>query len=140
MAVGELIEGRLTNSVIGAFYDAYNGLGYGFYERFCIMALEREILSRGHRVQREVTVPVMYKGEILGRQRLDMVVDEKLVVEVKASQYLHPRDSRQVFNYLRATNLTIGLLFHFGPTPRFYSVIHREDVTKVPGSQRHRVT
>jgi len=123
MAVGELLEARLTHSVIGAFYEVYNALGFGFLEHLYDTALERELVARGHRVAREVPVRVMYKGEELGIQRIDLIVDEKLVVETKSKYELHRALPRQLFNYLRATNLEIGLLFHFGPEPRFHRVI-----------------
>lgn len=115
----QLFEPDLTHSVIGAFYEVYNHLGFGFLEHLYVMALERELRTRGHQVGREVGVRVMYKGEELGIQRLDMIVDEKLVVEVKAMLTLHKDAGRQVYNYLRASNLEIGILLHFGREARF---------------------
>jgi GxxExxY protein len=125
MARGELIEERLTHSVIGAFFDVYNTLGYGFLEHVYVMALERELIARRHRVAREVAVRVHYKGHELAEQRLDMIVDEKLVVEIKSTHELHRAANRQVYNYLRSTSLEVGLLLHFGPEARFYRLIHR---------------
>jgi GxxExxY protein len=119
----DLLEGPLTESVIGAFYEVYNTLGFGFLEHVYITALERELLARGHHVAREVCVRVTYKGEELAQQRIDMLVDEKLVVETKSTYELHKAASRQVFNYLRATNLEVGLLLHFGPQPSFFRLI-----------------
>jgi GxxExxY protein len=116
----ELIEGPLTKSVIGAFFEVYNTLGYGFLEHLYVTGLERELLERGHQVFREVSVPVTYKGHHLGNQRIDIIVDDRLVVEVKSSLELPPVAKRQLFNYLKATSLEVGLLLHFGPTPRFY--------------------
>ena len=126
MTQGELIEVALSRSVIGAFFEVYNTLGYGFLEHLYVMAIERELLARGHRVGREVGVRVMYKGEVRGCQRLDVIVDDKLVVEIKSTQELHKSATRQLFNYLHATNLEIGLLLHFGPEARFYPVICRQ--------------
>ena len=125
MARGELIQERLTYSVVGAFFEVYNALGFGFLEHLYVTALERELLARGHRVGREVSVPVFYKGEELGRQRLDMIVDETLVIETKATHDLPKAATRQVYNYLRATRLQVGLLLHFGPEPRFQRVLCR---------------
>jgi GxxExxY protein len=121
----ELYAGELTHSVIGAFYEVHNNLGFGFLGRFYVMALERELLERGHKVAREVSVNVCYKGQELGSQRLDLVVDERLVIETKAASELHKSATRQLYNYLKATNLEIGLLLHFGPEPKFYRVICR---------------
>lgn len=84
-----LIESKLTQSVIGAFFEVYNTLGFGFLEHLYVMALERELLARGHRVARQVGVRVTYKGELLGTQRLDLIVDDKLVVETKSTYELH---------------------------------------------------
>jgi GxxExxY protein len=125
MPRGNLFEERLTQSVIGAFFDVYNTLGFGFLEHIYVMALERELLARKHRVAREVAVRVFYKDDLLGQQRLDMIVDNKLVVETKSTYDLHKHANRQLYNYLRATNLEVGLLLHFGPTPQFHRVIHR---------------
>src|SRR5262245_29448980 len=89
------------------------------------MALERELRTRGHQVAREVSVPVFYKGEELSKERLDMVVDEKLVVEVKATLDLHKSARAQLFNYLKATKLEVGLLLHFGPFAHPYRAVSR---------------
>ena len=118
-----LIHRELTQSVIGAFYEVYNTLGFGLLEHLYAMALERELRWRGHRVAREVCVRVWYKGEELGQQRVDMIVDDALIVETKSTYELHKAAPRQVFNYLRVTNIEIGLLLHFGPKPTFFRLI-----------------
>jgi GxxExxY protein len=118
-----LIEEELTHSVIGAFFEVYNILGFGFLEHIYVMALERELLARGHRVARQVGIPVFYKGVELGYQRLDMVVNEKLVVEVKSTYELHKAAARQIRSYLQATKLEVGLLLHFGPEARYFRVV-----------------
>ena len=111
--------------MIGAFFDVYNTLGFGFLEHVYGMALERELIAREHRVAREVAVQVFYKGHELREQRLDMIVDEKLVVEIKSTHELNKSANRQVYNYLRSTNLEIGLLLHFGPEAHIQRVICR---------------
>ena len=120
---GGLLEEALTHSVIGAFYDVHRELGFGFREYLCALALERDLVAKGHRVDREVAVMVHYRGESLAWQTLDMIVDEKLVLETKATERLHPSATRQLFSYLCATNLEVGLLLHFGREPTFYRVI-----------------
>jgi GxxExxY protein len=129
MAQGDLIYEKTTHSVIGAFFHVYNALGFGFLEAVYTSALERELRDRGHKVGREVLAPVRYKGELVARQRLDMVVDENLVVEVKSTYELHGAAPRQVYNYLRGTGLRLGLLLHFGPTPKFYRILCRQPST-----------
>ncbi|HKV50464.1 MAG TPA: GxxExxY protein [Gemmatimonadaceae bacterium] len=108
---------ELTGAVIGVFFDVYNALGHGFLEHIYKTALERELRLRGHRVTREVAVMVLYKGEELATQRLDMLVDDILVVEVKSRNEKPDAGSAQLFNYLRATNLEVGLLLNFGSKP-----------------------
>ena len=128
MARHELFEEALTRSVIGAFFDVYNTLRFGFLEHIYAMALERELLARGHRIAREVGVCIMYKGTELGTQRLDMIVDDKLVVEIKATAELHKAAQRQLHSYLRASRLEIGLLLHFGPEANYFRLICRNPV------------
>jgi GxxExxY protein len=111
----ELLEEKLTYAIIGAGFEVHNTLGYGFLEHVYVMALEKELLDRGHRVGREVAIPVFYKGLELCSQRLDMIVDEKVVVEIKATHSLAEDGVRQLSNYLRCTRLEVGLLLHFGP-------------------------
>lgn len=125
--VTTLVEEKLSHSVIGAFFDVYNTLGYGFLEHVYLLALERELLTRGHQVGREVSVGVYYKGEELTWQRLDMVVDGRLVIEVKAGRELPRSASRQLLNYLRATRLEVGLLLYFGHEPEFYRIVSTFD-------------
>jgi len=118
-----LVEEQLTGSIIGAFYEVYNTIGFGFLEHIYVMAMERELIARGHHVDREMAVNVMYKGEQLSSQRLDMIVDGKVVVETKSSLDLHKTARRQLYNYLKATHLELGLLLHFGQEAAFYRVI-----------------
>ena len=118
--MGKLVDEELTRSIIGAFFDVYNTLGFGFLEKIYVMAVERELRARGHEVQREVSVSVMYKGEELSSQRLDMVVDGRVIIEIKSTLELHASARRQLYNYLRATHLDVGFVLHFGPQARFY--------------------
>ena len=126
-----LLHEMLTRSVIGGFYEVYNALGFGFLEHVYVMALERELLQRGHHVGREVSVRVSYKGHIIAIQRIDMIVDEQVVVETKAGAELSGAAQRQLLNYLRATNLEVGLLLHFGLEPRFHRLVcsNKRDVS-----------
>jgi GxxExxY protein len=118
-----LFDETLTRSVIGAFFDLHWSLGFGFREHIYAMALERDLIAKGHRIDREVAVMVYHRGEPLARQILDMIVDEKLVNETKATEQLHPGARRQLFSYLSATTLEVGLLLHFGHEPKFYRVL-----------------
>ena len=77
---------------------------------------------RGHSVAREVLIPVFYEGVVVARYRMDLIVDDCVIVEVKSTEVLNPNDQRQLLNYLRATPLEVGLLLHFGPRPKVHRV------------------
>ena len=123
MPTGRLLEGALTHSIIGAFYDVYNTLDFGFLEHVYKAALENELRDRGHKVEREARVVVHYKGDPIAVQIVDMIVDERVVVEAKSTSELRPQWGRQVQNYLRATSLQVGLLLHFGLEAKFYRIV-----------------
>jgi GxxExxY protein len=118
-----LIQKETTSAILNAFYDVYNTLGFGFLEHVYSLALERELLARGRTVGREVSIPITYKGDHLTYQRADIVVDEKVIVEIKSTEVMPPFTRRQAINYLRATRLEVALILHFGPEPKFYRVV-----------------
>jgi GxxExxY protein len=110
---------ELTYAIIGAFYAVYNVLGYGFLESVYRNALVVELRRRGLQVHHEVPVEVFYLGESVGFFRMDIVVEGKVLLEVKSSAALGDSNPRQVFNYLRASKLPVALLLHFGPKPSY---------------------
>lgn len=114
----DLIDPGSTRSIIGAFFDAYNEIGFGFLESVCVAALCEELERRGHVVAREVGIEVHYKNKIIAWQRIDLLVDGRIVVEVKAGDAIPSSARLQLSNYLRATGLEVGLLLHFGLKPR----------------------
>lgn len=130
---GWLAEEKLVHSVVGAFYDSFNQLGHGFREIVYAAAIEKELLRRGHRVQRECGIQVIYRGEPLIWQRMDFVVDDRVILEIKAGGHLPNDATRQLFNYLRATNLQVGLLLHYGMKPRFYRVYCKPEERQARG-------
>ena len=119
-----LIEHGITSDVIGAFFEVYNNLGLGFLEFIYSLALEEELLKKNRTVGREVNVPVLYKGKVLTTQRVDMIIDDKVLIEIKSTPVLPPTARRQTLNYLRVTTLEVALLLHFGPEAKFYRVVH----------------
>jgi GxxExxY protein len=127
MAKGKIIQDEFTQSILGAFFEVYNVLGFGFLEHVYTAALERELLSRGHSVAREIAVRVTYKGDDLCSQRLDMLVDDRVILEVKSPSVLPPTAVRQLYAYLKSTNIEIGLVLHFGPEAKFYRQILTND-------------
>lgn len=114
-----LFESELTHRVIGTFYDVYNTLGYGFLESVYARSMVLELGRRGFDVAAQATADVRYRGDVVGTFRADIIVESRLVIELKATRSLTPADEMQVLNYLRATDLELGLLLHFGPKPAF---------------------
>ena len=105
------------------FFEVYNELGYGFLESVYSAALADVLKERGHTVARQVAVAVQFRGKAIAWQRLDMVIDDCVILEIKASRELAKIAPRQLYNYLKATNLEVGLLLHFGPDPAFYRLV-----------------
>ena len=123
MSSGNLLHKPITKSIIGAFYRVHNSLGFGFLEQVYVSALERALREAGHGVAREYAVRVYYEGQDVGFHRLDLLVDDVVIVEVKSTSELPGIAKRQLYNYLNATNLEVGLLLHFGPSPKFHRVL-----------------
>jgi GxxExxY protein len=115
--IGGLVEEALTHSIIGGFYEVYTELGFGYLESVYAAALERELRRRGHEVAREYAIRISYKGEEIAWHRLDMVVEGRVVIEVKSSALLPPVTERQLYNYLRGSRIPVGLILHFGWKP-----------------------
>jgi GxxExxY protein len=119
----ELLHGHITHSIIGCFYEVYNILGFGLFEKAYAESLAIELESRGHVVRREVPTQIMYKTRPVAMYKTDIIVDDAVVLEVKSTHRLNREDPRQVLNYLRATKWEVGLLLHFGPQPAFYRMV-----------------
>ncbi len=106
----------IDRSVIGAFFAVHRALGFGFLSTFT----RRRSNASWFGGDRSI---VQYAGADIAHQRLDMVVDDKLVLEIKSTEHLHRDAKRQLYNYLRATKFEVGLLLHFGRSANFYRVI-----------------
>jgi GxxExxY protein len=118
-----LLHADLTAIRIAGFYEVYNTLGYGFAESVYSKALFVELELRGLHVQREVLLDVYYKARCVGKYRVDFLVNQRVVIENKATRWLVQSDRDQLLNGLRCSSLEVGLLFHFGPKPKFYRVV-----------------
>jgi GxxExxY protein len=114
-----MLEAALSEQVLSAFFLVYRELGYGFLEAVYVNALFVELTKRGVGVKREVLTEVLYAGVSVGTYRIDLLVGGRIMIEVKSSKTLANADERQLLNYLKATNIEVGFLLHFGPEPRF---------------------
>ena len=122
-----MLHGVLTNSILSAFYEVHRELGHGFlesvYEHSMLIALE----SRGLNATRQAPVMVHFNERPVGTFYADLVLEQAVIVEVKAGQALHPMHEAQLLNYLRATSMEVGLLLHFAPKPAFRRLIFTND-------------
>ena len=114
-----LKHSELTDKIIGVFYDVYNELGYGFLESTYAEALAMALDESGLSVAREVPVPVWFRGKKVGQYFADVLVDDVVMLELKAARTLESAHEAQLLHYLRATNVEVGLLLNFGMRPQF---------------------
>ena len=117
------LHGNITRALIGIYYEVYNELGFGFleavYERAFAVALEERGLS--HR--RQAPIDVWYRGRKVGVYFADFLVEGAVIIELKAVRALDEAHESQVLNYLRATDIEVGLLVNFGPHPQFRRLV-----------------
>lgn len=112
-----MLHKHITSGVIKAFYQVYNTLGYGFLEKVYANALVHELKSQGFSVQQQVPIKVYYDGYLVGEYFTDLVGEGQVIIELKAAETLHPQHEAQLLNYLKATDIEVGLLLNFGPKP-----------------------
>ena len=126
-AIEPLLHGFLSGQVLACFYRVYNGLGFGFLESVYCNALAHEFQKAGIPFVREAPVDVWYDGKIVGQFRADFSIDQKIVLEVKASQAIGEADRKQLLNCLRCSDVELGLLLHFGPRPSHQRLVYSND-------------
>ena len=106
----EFKEKELTEKIIKIFYEVYNHLGYGFLEKVYERAMMIEFNQADIPAVSQSPIEVVYKNEIIGEYSADILVDKKIILELKAANALSPRDEAQLLNYLKATDKEIGLV------------------------------
>ena len=109
-----MLEEDLTKQIIGAAQEVHKVLGFGFLEAVYGNALYKELISRGLKCECQKHLDVFYKGECVGHYIPDMVVEDKVIIELKAVKDLHPEHEWQLVNYLSACQAEVGLLINFG--------------------------
>lgn len=130
-----LLEKDLTDRVLGAFYDVYNALGHGFLESVYENALVLTLEESGLAVARQYPIKIIFKGRCIGEFRADLIIEQSLIIEIKAQQTLAPVHEAQLLNYLKATSIPVGLLLNFGPRPQFKRRIFTESFIRVDPRQ-----
>ena len=110
---------ELTDKIIGTFYEVYNELGFGFLESVYEEAMLIALQAKGLKVEQQAPIPVWFRGIRVGNFVADLIVDEVVILELKAVKLLDEAHKAQLLNYLRATQIEIGLLLNFGQRPEF---------------------
>ena len=126
----QIIERELSYQIQGAFYDTFNEMGRGLSEVLYSRALEIVLQERGLAIEREYPVVVMFRGRQIGFHRLDMLVERRVILEIKAGEKLPAIALPQLRNYLGITKLELGILLHFGVKPVFYRELRGFDHPK----------
>lgn len=114
-----LIHEQITEKIIGVFFDVYNELGYGFLESVYEQAMMIALEAAGLKVQQQVAVPVWFRSRQIADFRCDLLVETKVLLELKAARNIEKSHEAQLLNYLKATDIEIGLLLNFGEKPQF---------------------
>ena len=112
--MAELLYKELSYQIRSVLFEVYNTLGPGFREETYKITTLAEMRRRGMKTAREVEIEVKFKGEIIDKCRLDIVVEDVVILELKAVDELHPRHRAQLLSYLKASGLRLGLLVNFG--------------------------
>jgi GxxExxY protein len=120
------IHNDLSSEIINAFYTVYNELGYGFLEKVYENALCEELISRKIVCKKQQPIKVFYKSKEVGNYFADIVVADKIIIELKASPLCEEHEF-QLLNYLKATDIEIGLLLGFGKEPQIIRKIFTND-------------
>ncbi|MFA6427484.1 MAG: GxxExxY protein [Candidatus Magasanikbacteria bacterium] len=126
-----MLEGPLSNKVIGAFYNVYNRLGFGFLEKVYENALVKELSRQGIHGRRQIPIKVFDLGELVGEYFADIIVEDKIILELKAAESLCEEHEAQLLNYLRATSIEVGFLFNFGKDPQFSRKVFENQYKKL---------
>ena len=121
--MSNILYHELTKSIIKLFYEVYNELGHGFLEKVYQNAMYLELRSQGFKVEPQRQIKVYYKNELVGDFFADLLINDVIILELKACDSLVKAHYVQTLNYLKATNIEIGLLLNFGEKPEIKRLI-----------------
>jgi len=114
-----MLHQEITSKILSCYYKVYNSLGYGFLEKVYENAMYYELTSNGLNCRAQVPITVHYDGVIVGDYYADLVVEGIIIIELKAAENLVEAHECQLINYLKATDIEVGLLLNFGKSPQF---------------------
>ena len=122
-----MLHENITKKIIEAYYKVYNSLGYGFLEKVYENALKIELKRTNLRVDQQKNVKVFYNEFEVGDYFTDLIVEDLVIVELKVAESLCEEHEAQLINYLKATNLEVGLLLNFGKKAEFKRKVFSND-------------
>jgi GxxExxY protein len=119
-----IVEKELSYLIVGCFYETYNELGgYGFAESIYVNCLGMALSDKGLKYEREYPVEVYFRNKLAGIHKLDLLVEGRVIVELKATEKLPDGAKKQVVSYLMASGLQLGILLHFGPQAESHRIL-----------------
>jgi GxxExxY protein len=113
------VSQNLIEEIIFHFYKVHNDLGYGFLERVYQNALYYSLIDEGIKCEVEKPIKVYYNGRVVGDYRADLIVEDCIILELKACEELNPAHEAQLINYLKATDIEVGYVLNFGKSAKF---------------------
>lgn len=123
----QFLHADLTHAIIGTFYEVYNELGHGFLESVYENALAIALRSKGFEVHQQIAIPVWFRGTKIGDFDADMMVNKLVLLELKTARAIEQAHLAQLMNYLKATQIEVGLILNFGPKPEFKRAVFGND-------------
>jgi GxxExxY protein len=123
----EILCKNITDSILKAYYAVYNQLGYGFLEKVYQNSMYFELKSLGYKVEAQKQIKVYFRNQLVGEYYADLLVEDKVIVELKACELLMNVHVAQLMNYLKATEVEVGLVLNFGEDPEFKRIIYTND-------------
>ena len=118
-----MLHSDITDGIIGSFYKVYNSLGYGFLEKVYENALLIELASSRFQVRQQHPIQVLYEKQPVGEYFADLLVNDLVILELKAAEHIREEHVAQLTNYLKATRTEVGLLLNFGYKPEFKRIV-----------------
>lgn len=125
-----LLHQKITDSVLKVYYDVYNSLGYGFLEKVYQNAMYFELINAGYKVEAQKPIKVYLRNQLIGEYYADLLIEDKVIIELKACELLMNVHIAQLMNYLKATEVEVGLLLNFGEEAEFKRIIYTNDRKK----------
>lgn len=127
---------EVTEKIIGVFFEVYNELGHGFLESVYEQAMVIALGQAGLAVKVQVPIAVYFRGRPVGDFKADLLVEDAVLVELKAARALEASHEAQLLNYLRGTAIEVGLLLNFGPKPEFKRMVFDNERKQISANPR----